>query len=137
MADEVRQVEHYSVSIPNRIGEGARVLGALRNAGVNFIAVWGYPRGTGKAQLELIPENGSAFVAAAKQAKLRPKKSTAFYLQGEDHPGAVADVLKKLAEAKISMGALQAVCGGAGRYGAVLFLSLAATKKAAAILGAA
>jgi prephenate dehydratase len=85
----------------------------------------------------LIPENGSAFVAAAKQVKLRPKKSTAFHLQGEDHPGAVADVLKKLADAKISMGALQAVCGSTGRYGAVVFLSPAATKKAAAILGAA
>ena len=66
MAEEIRRVEHYSVSIPNKVGEGARVLGALRDAGVNFIAVWGYPRGVGRAQLEFIPENSSAFLAAAR-----------------------------------------------------------------------
>jgi len=36
MAEEVRQVEHYSASIPNKVGKGARVLRALRDAGVNF-----------------------------------------------------------------------------------------------------
>jgi len=33
MAEEVRLVEHYSASIANKVGEGARVLGALRDAG--------------------------------------------------------------------------------------------------------
>ena len=41
MAEEVRHVEHYSASIPNKVGEGARVLRALRDAGVNLIAFWG------------------------------------------------------------------------------------------------
>ena len=137
MADEVRQVEHFSVSISNKVGEGARVLGMLRDAGVNFIAIWGYPRGTGRAQLELIPENGAALIAAAKQAKLRLKKSTAFYIHGDERPGAVADTLRKLADARISVGALQAICGGTGTYGAVVFLPTSANKKAATVLGAA
>jgi hypothetical protein len=135
MLDEIRPVEHYSFSIPNKVGEGARVLGALRDAGVNFTAIWGYPRGTGRAQFELIPENGPAFAAAAKQAKLRVKKSAAFYIHGEDHPGAIADVLKKLAEARINVGAVQAICGGRGRYGAVVFLPANTMKKAASVLG--
>jgi hypothetical protein len=137
MTDEIRQVEHYSLSIPDKVGEGARVLGALRDAGVNFIAIWGYPRGAGRAQLELIPENGAALVAAGKQAKLKLKKSVAFYIHGEERPGAVADTLKKLADAHISVGALQAVCGGTGTYGAVVFLPTRANKKAATLLGAA
>jgi hypothetical protein len=112
MADEARQVEHYSATIGNKVGEGARVLGALRDAGVNLIAFWGYPKGKGKAQLEFIPENGAAFAVAAKQAKLRVRKSTALYVHGDDRPGAIADILKMLAEARISVGALQAVSGG-------------------------
>jgi hypothetical protein len=40
MAEEIRVLEHYSVSILNKVGEGARVLGALRDAGVNLIAFW-------------------------------------------------------------------------------------------------
>ncbi len=135
MGEEIRQVEHYSASVPNKVGEGARVLGALRDAGVNLIAFWGYPRGAGRAQFEFIPENGAAFVAAAKQAKLRVKKSTAFYVQGDDRPGAVADILAKLAAARINVGAVQAVCGGAGRYGAVVFLPAAAARKVANVLG--
>ena len=45
MAGEIREVEHYSASILNKVGEGARVLGALRDPGVNLIAFWGYQSG--------------------------------------------------------------------------------------------
>src|SRR5271169_3024959 len=120
MSEMVRQVEHYSASVKHKVGEGARVLGALHAAGINLIALWGYARVGGKATLEFIPENGAAFVAAAKGAKLKlSKKQTAFYVQGDDRPGAIADLLAKLAAAKISVGAVQAVSAGAGRYGAV------------------
>lgn len=136
MAGDIRQVEHYSVSIPDKVGEAARVLRALRDARVNLIAFWGYQYRAGRGQLEFIPENGAAFVAAAKQAELKlSKKRTALYFHGEDRPGAVADVLEKLAAAHINLGAVQAVCGGAGRYGAVLFLPPASARKAASILG--
>ena len=137
MAETIRQVEHYSASVANKAGEGARVLEALRSAGVNMIALWGYARDTGKATLEFIPENGAAFAAAAKEAKLKlSKKQIAFHVEGEDRPGAVAALLAKLAAAKINVGALQAVCAGSGRYGAVIFLPQAEVGKAAKALGA-
>jgi len=137
MAETIRQVEHYSASVANKVGEGARVLGTLRAAGINLIALWGYPRGAGKATLEFIPENGAAFVAAAKAAKLKlSKKQIAFHVEGDDRPGAVADLLGRLAAAKVNVGALQAVCAGGGRYGAVIFLPQAAVGKAAKALGA-
>ncbi|HKO05159.1 MAG TPA: hypothetical protein VJW51_10435 [Candidatus Acidoferrales bacterium] len=138
MSEIVRQVEHYSASVANKVGEGARVLAALRAAGINLIALWGYARDTGKATLEFIPDHGASFVAAAKGAKLRlSKRQTAFYVQGDDRPGAIADLLAKLAAAKINVGAVQAVCAGGGRYGAVIFLPQAAVGKAAKALGAA
>lgn len=137
MANRIRQVEHFSAAIPDKAGEGARVLGALRDAGVNLIAFWGYPRGKGRAQLEFIPENSAAFVAAAKRAKLRLRKSTALYVHGDDRPGAVAEILKNLAEARVNVGALHGVSCGGGTYGAVIFLPRAAARKAATVLGAA
>ena len=137
MAETIRQVEHYSASVANKVGEGARVLGALYAAGINLIAFWGYARATGKATLEFIPENGAAFVAAAKHAKLKlSKKQIAFYVQGDDCPGAAANLLARLSGAKINLGAVQAVGAGAGRYGAVIFLPQAAVRKAAQALGA-
>jgi len=137
MAEEIRVVEHYSASILNKVGEGARVLGALRDAGVNLIAFWGYKHGAGRAQLEFMPEDSATFVAAAKQAKLRLRKSTALYIHGEDRPGAIADILTKLAGAHVSVVALQAVCGGGGGYGTVVFLPPTAIRKGAGVLSAA
>jgi hypothetical protein len=137
MAEEIRVVDHYSASITNKVGEGARVLGALRDAGVNLVAFWGYKHGAGRAQLEFIPENSATFVSAAKQAKLRLRKSTALYVHGDDRPGAIADILAKLAGARISVAAVQGVCGGGGSYGTIVFLPEGAARKAASVLGAA
>jgi hypothetical protein len=137
MAETIRQVEHYSASVANKVGEGARVLEALRGAGVNLIGFWGYARATGKATLEFIPENGAAFAAAAKAAKVKlTKKQIAFHVEGDDRPGAVAELLGRLAAAKVNVGALQAVAAGAGRYGAVIFVPQAAVGKASKALGA-
>jgi hypothetical protein len=136
MAEEIRVVEHYSASILNKVGEGARVLGALRDAGVNLIAFWGYKHGAGKAKLEFIPEDSATFVAAAKQAKLRLRKSAALYIHGDDRPGAVADILAKLARAHINVAAVQAVCGGGGTYGTIVFLPQTAAREAASALAA-
>jgi len=128
MTEEIRQLEHYS--------EGARVLGALRDAGVNLIAFWGHKHGARRAQLEFVPEDSATFVAAAKQAKLRLRKSTALYIHGDDRPGAIADILAKLARARISVVAMQAFCGRGGTYGTVVLVPRTAGRKAAGVLSA-
>ena len=136
MPDKVVKVDHYSAAIPNKVGEGAGVLSALRDAGVNLIALWAYPSSARQAQLELIPEGSTGFSAAAKKAGLKlSKKQTAFFINGEDHPGAVAESLAKLASAGINVGAVQAVCAGMGRYGAVIFLPEADVRRASKALG--
>jgi hypothetical protein len=109
----------------------------LRDAGVNLIAFWGYKHGAERAQLEFIPEDSATFVAAAKQAKLKLRKSTALYIYGDDRPGAIADILAKLAGARMNLVAVQAVCGGGGSYGTIAFLPPAAARKAASVLAAA
>ena len=125
------KVDHYSAAIDNRIVEGARVLGALRDAGVNLTALWAYPSAEGKAQLEMIPESSAGFTKAAKKAGLTlSPKQTAFFINGKDRSGAVAESLAKLAQAGINVGAVQAVCGGNGRYGAVIFVPQPDVRKA-------
>jgi hypothetical protein len=86
--------------------------------------------------LDFIPADPAAFVKVAKRAgwKLSAKKS-GFLIQGEDRTGAVADVLSKLAAAKINVTAIDAVCAGAGRYGAILWVKPPDLKRAAKALG--
>jgi len=137
MAETIRKVDYFYIEIANKPGEGARALDAVRNAGVNMLAFSGFPSGR-KAQIDFIPENTAAFKAAAKKAglKLSPKK-TGFLIQGEDRVGAVAGVVDKLARAGINITAMDAVCAGAGRYGAILWVKAPDVRKAARVLGVA
>jgi hypothetical protein len=135
MSDMVTLVDYYYTQVPDKPGAGSQMLGALRDAGVNLLAFTGFPEGR-RAQLDFVPADGAAFLAAAKAAKIklsRPKK--VFLLSGDDRVGAIADVCGRLARAKINITAVDAVCAGAGRYGAMLWVKPRDVKKAAAALG--
>jgi hypothetical protein len=124
------------MDVPNKPGEGARILGDLAGAGVNLLAFTGFPSGR-RAQIDFIPEDVAAFKAAAKNAKLKPRaKKTGFLAQGDDRPGAVAELLKRLADAGINVTAIDAVSAGMGRYGAILWVQPRDVNKAAKALGA-
>jgi hypothetical protein len=135
MADTVRLVDYFYVTVPNTAGEGARILATLKDAGVNLLAFSGFPEGR-RAQLDFIPADAAAFKQVAKQAKWKvvgPKRG--FLLHGDDRVGAVADLLGRLAAAKISLTAMDAVGVADGRYGAIFWVAPKDVKKAAALLG--
>lgn len=135
MAETIQRVRYFYTEVSDRPGEGARVLSALKDAGINLLAFSGFPKGR-RAQIDFIPADEEAFRAAAKQAKLKlvgPK--TGFLIQGEDRVGAVADLLTKLANANVNVTAVDAVAAGAGQYGAILWVKARDVNKAASALG--
>ena len=137
MADTIRLIDYFYVMTPNKPGVGAAMLGELRRAGVNLLALSGFPSGRG-AQIDFVPEDAAAFRAAAKQAKWKltgPKR--AFLIGGDDRAGAVGEILQKLADAKINVTAVDATCAGAGRFGALLWVAPRDVTRAARALGAA
>jgi hypothetical protein len=134
--DEIRRMDYYYVTVPDKPGEGERVLAALREAGINLLGVSAFPHGARKSQLDLIPEDSAAFAKAAKGAGLKlSKKKSGFVIQGEDRPGALADVAGKLAQANINITSVQVFCAGAGRYGGMLWVKGSDLRKAAKTLG--
>ena len=136
MADTIRTVQYFYVQAPNKPGVGASLLAELQRAGVNLTAFSGFPSGRG-AQIDFIPDDPAAFRAAARKAKWKlvgPKR--AFLIEGEDRTGALADTLGKLAAARINVTAVDAVCAGAGRYGAILWVAPGDVTRAARVLGA-
>jgi hypothetical protein len=125
------KLEYYSVVVSNKPGKGEHVLGPLKEAGVNFVAIWGYPVGKGKSKIDLVAEDTAGLKQAAKKLKIElGKKQTAFHITGEDHPGAVAEVLAKLAAKEINVSAVQALCAGNGRFGALVQVAPDDVKKA-------
>jgi len=137
MADTIQRVQYFYTEVPDKPGEGARILGALKEGGVNLVAFTGFPRAR-RAQLDFIGADRDALRAAAKKAKIKlvgPR--TGFLIQGEDRIGAVAEILSKLAEAKINVTAVGAVAAGEGRYGAILWVKPRDVNKTAKVLEAA
>lgn len=136
MASRIRKVPYFKTLVPNRAGQGARVLATLKDAGVNLLAVLGFPAGGG-AQLDLVPQDRGALTRAARKAGIRlsgPKP--VFLIEGGDRPGAVADVLAKLAAARINVTAVAAARAGGGRYGGFLWVRPGDAARAARVLRA-
>lgn len=135
MADTVRRVDYYYATVPNRAGQGARVLDVFRKEGVNLLAVHAFPDGT-KAQIDFFPDDRRAFLRAVKKAglKVSPRR-TAFLVRGKDRIGAVARILRKLGDAGINVTALDAVATG-DRYGAIIWVRRDNINRAARVLGA-
>jgi hypothetical protein len=137
VADTVRRVEYYYVTVPDTPGEGQRILSALKESGVNLLAFLGFPLGGGQSQLDLVPEDPGLLKETAEQADIALSEAKqAFLLQGDDRVGAVADATAKLAEAGINLTAAAATGAGAGRYGMILWVAPADYEQAAAALGA-
>ncbi len=135
MADSTRLVDYYYTMVPDKPGEGAQVLKVLRDARVNLLAFSAFPSQR-KSQADFVPADPAAFVAAAKAAKLKlkgPKK--VFLIDGDDRVGALSEVMAKLGAAKVNVTAVDAVCSGMGRFGALLWAKPKDLKKAAAALG--
>jgi hypothetical protein len=137
MAHTACKVECFTAVIPNKAGEGAKVLTALKEAGVNLMAFWGYPLGkkARTAAIELIPETAAGFGKIARKAGLAVEKGTALLVEGDDEPGAVAALLGALAGAGINVDAVKAIQAGQGKYRAGIFVDKADLRKAAKILG--
>ena len=137
MADSIRLVDYYYTMAPDKPGEGARLLGIFRDAGVNLLACSAFPSAR-KSQVDCVPAEAAALLAAAKHAKIklsRPKK--AFLIDGDDRVGAIAEILERLGAAKINVTAVDGVSAGGGRYGAILWVKPRDVKRAAAALGVA
>ena len=125
MADRIRRVDYYYALVPDQPGEGFRVLSKLKEAGVNLLSFTAFPAEKGKTQVDFVSEDGALLAKAAKAAglTLSPKKQ-AFFIQGNDRPGAVVNVH-----------ATNASCGANGGYGMILWVKPQQVEAAGKALG--
>jgi hypothetical protein len=136
MAETIRRVEYYYVVVPDKPGSGVGILSALQDAGVNLLAYLGFPAGRGRSQLDLVPEEPAVFKLAARMAGLKLSRAKrAFLVEGDDRVGAVANLTRRLAEAKVNVTAACATTAGNGRFGMILWVPPASYGKAAKALG--
>lgn len=119
----VRKVKYVDLKVPSRSGQGAQILGALRDAGVDLLAFTGFPDKGGKSQVDLVTEDMAGVRRVARQEGWRLSRvKRAFLVQGVDEVGAVHRHVKRLADAGINVTAADAVSAGRGRFGMILWV---------------
>jgi hypothetical protein len=137
MADQITKIEFYMGAVANKVGEGASVLSAVRDAGINLIGFLGYPKNKRSAEIVLVVAEGTRSLSAiAKKAGFElGSKQKGFFVQAQDRPGAVAEIAAKLAGAGINIVSVHALCSGEGRFGALIALASTDLRKASKALG--
>jgi len=137
VADRVQKVSYCYMEVPNRAGAGERILGQLREGGVDLLVFSGFPIRGGKAQLDFVPRDSAVFRRVARRNGWRVSSvKQAFLVTGTDQLGAAHRHIRKLADAKVNITAMDAVAAGKGRYGVILWVKPSVYGRAARVLGA-
>ena len=136
MADQARVVYSYSTSVPDEPGQAFKVLATLVSAGVNLLGCSGTQTGS-VACIDVVPDDAGAFAELVERATLGFRRQKAgFLIQGDDRPGALADHLRRLADAGINVGGVHGLAAGAGRWSAIVWIADRDLEAAARALGA-
>ncbi len=133
----VEQVEVWAASMKDKPGSLAHLLNGLREAGadLDFIIARRSPEKPGTGVVFVTPLRGDREVAAATEMGFAVTKDLrSVRVEGENKPGAAAEITSKLAAAKINLRGLSAAVIGT-RF--VLYLGLdsaADAEKAVSVL---
>lgn len=132
MGHTVRQVTAVVMQVEDRVGMLHEVLGALRDAGVNMMAI-ASQRKQGTA-LMAIPDEVSSVRQLARQHGVRLQTRQVFLVEGGDRVDALCDITGDIANAGINIEDIAALSAGS-RYAAVITFSDADLEAAARALG--
>jgi hypothetical protein len=135
MISSVKEVDFFSLVVPDKPGEARKLLEFLSEKMVNLLALSVFPLGGGESQIDFFPEDPELLRQAAADAQMTlegPKK--AFLIQGDDKIGALYDFHLKLANARINIRASNGVVDGTGRFGHVIWVDDADFSEASEVL---
>jgi hypothetical protein len=137
MRERISRIEYFAITVGDKPTELGEITKKLAVEDINLLALSVFPLEKGKLQVDFVPERPEDFTRIAKKLNLaigRPK--VAFLIEGEDRKGALSEALVKLGTEKIGIRATYGVCGGNGRYGALIWVAPNDVESAARILGA-
>lgn len=136
MAATIQRVEYFYATVRDRPGEAYGMLSHLASGGVNLLAFSAVPTGHLATQLAIFPERSDVLVRAAARTGLTLSgPEHALLIQGDDELGALAEIHRKLADARVNVYASSGVTDGRGRFGYVVYVRPEDFEDAARALG--
>ena len=125
------KMKQFTVTIDNRPGAVAGIAKTLGNAKVNILALLGTAEGT-SGTVQLVVEDARRAKKALDEARLTYKETTTEEYELPNKPGALAQMLEKLANRGINLNSIYATAPKGGKKAVVICTAEAATKAAAA-----
>ncbi|MBN1877485.1 MAG: hypothetical protein JXA33_24900 [Anaerolineae bacterium] len=132
MALEIKNVEYYNILVEGDAGEGAKLLKAFADAGVNLLAFKAVPVDSHHTQFSLFPNDASKMRSGAKKAGLQlDGPHAALLIKGyDDESGALAGIYDKLSQAGIKVNESSGFADIKDSYGVILYLEPGDCEKA-------
>jgi hypothetical protein len=136
VALSVRTVTYFYTRFESAPSKAYRLLARLADEDVNLLAFSAVPYGQNQVELTIFPDKTENFLDVAKQMSLDlTGPQHAVLINGDDHLGALAEVLKTLLDAGVDIYASTGVTDGHGGYGYVIYFKEGDYARAAKILG--
>lgn len=135
---EWAMMSDFSISLPDRPGELARLAARFRAADINLIGLWGYGSGgpSKHARFYCVPESAEQFRGFIESAELDAEEGTTFYITGVNEVGALVKTLEAIAGAGINLLAIQCTAYN-GQFGSFVWADPKDWEKLARVLDAA
>jgi hypothetical protein len=135
MAFHVKRVEYYNTIVEGHVGQGAKLLALVAEAGVSLLAFKAVPLDPTRTRFTLFPDDSSKMTGGAKKAGLEFEGPyAALLVEGDDESGACADVYEKLSQANIHVDESSGIADIKDGYGILLYVKHEDCEKAVAAL---
>jgi hypothetical protein len=128
---DMAKTKQLTVTVENRLGAVAGIARTLGNANVNILALSGTAQGT-SGTIELIVEDVRRAKKALDEAKFAYREIIAEEYELPNKPGALAQMLEKLANRDVNLNSIYATAPKGGKKAVVICTVESATKAAAA-----
>jgi hypothetical protein len=130
-----RKVQYFYATVEDRPGAAFRLLAKLAESDVNLLAFSATPTGPNQTQVVLFPEDPHALAEVAEQSNLvLTGPQSAFLIQGDDRLGALTEVHRVLADAKVNVFNSTGVTDGRGGFGYIIYVRPEDIDRAAHVL---
>jgi hypothetical protein len=124
----ITKVNLIQLKAPNRVGLGADVLEAVASVRANIVALNAWEEGKPPQGVFLIDTSNNAKAKQAlRKAKFAVEDLPSFKVQIPNRPGMLAELVRKVADAKIDIGGAFSVASGGS---AIVYVRTAADARA-------
>ncbi len=136
MASEIRRVDYFYTTLPDRPGEAYKLLSTLAEQGVDLLGFAAIPVGPGSTQLTLFPADDLSLRDAAGKAGMALEgPHPALIVQGDYDLADLARIHEQLFAANVNVFAVSGIASGRGGFGYLIYVKPEDYQRAAEAVG--